>query len=482
MPANPQEEDSAALESHTPGTLNLDKVLTDIGSGFFHNRLLVISGLGFSAVAVELVLTAFILPVLRNEWSVSEYHLAAVASIPSAIGMAGEAGMGVLADKFGRRPIFMLTVVVIAIFGIFTATSTNIWSYIAFRSVAYFCLGGNISIDYTVLAEFLSTQDRRAGLWKLQMFWPIGQLMAAVLARFILPAYGWRVFLLLCVTPVIVTACLRHLIPESPRWLLLNGFNREAVEVCRHIAILNNVNPEDLGLHPNSVLSLASNTTPLTAQEDSVGRPRLLPPVEAIFSKPYRMTTLGLFTFSAALKYAGYANLTFMPSMLEFKGWNEVDRSDFMIPITLAEIPGVLTFIFLSQYAGRLPAMKVSFFLIAIALVVFAFSDDTATLYLSIGVSTFFLEGCWGTFHVYVPEAYPTELRATAAGWIHCFGTLAGFGLPFTVAFIMEHFGIKSLCVFFSFCCAVGATGALLFLHVETADRDLEDRVVSAKS
>merc|ERR550537_1039418 len=120
-----------------------------------------------------------------------------------------------------------------------------------------------------------------------------------------------------------------------------------------------------------------------------------------------------------------------------------MDSLDFMIPITLTEIPGVLTMLMLATYTGRLLPMKVSFIVICLCFLAFAAAQGTELLCISIGISTFFLEGTYGVYHAYVPEAYPTEIRATACGWINSMGLMAGASLPFATAYIKEHFGVQ---------------------------------------
>lgn len=464
------------MEHQRPPCANLDQVLTKIGTGYFHSRLLLISGLGFSAAGVEVVIVAFLLPELRRQWGLTEYQLGLFASTTGVASVVGQLVWGAFADRFGRRLCFMITVLFVAVFGTLTSMSQGLVSLICFRAGCSFGIGGNISVDFTMFTEFLATQDRGRMLFRMQVFWPVGQLVACLIARYVIPFSGWRVFLAVCVVPAVVTALFRPLIPESPRWLLLQGRDEDAIEVCRHMAILNGVSPDDVGLGTGATLSLAGNeSTPLAQAPGSQSKGNPLALAAKLFSPSLLYTTLGICTFSIVLHTVGFGALTYMPSMLQFKGINRLDYMNFMIIGTLCEIPGVIT-IALSHWMGRLMPMKLGFIGASVCFLMFAAAQTFPIIITSVCFLMFFVEGSWALFHVYVPEIYPTEIRATAVALLTSAGSLGAFFTPFIATYVQAHNGLASVCSFFAICGMLGSVAAFLFLHIETCDRDLDDR------
>merc|ERR1719486_492662 len=98
---------------------------------------------------------AFIFPHLRKEWHLTEYDIGLITFTASSCGIAGNLVWGAFADRFGRRPCFMLTVLCVAVFGTLSSFSQSLWSFLLFRTGCSFGIGGNIAVDFTMYTEYL---------------------------------------------------------------------------------------------------------------------------------------------------------------------------------------------------------------------------------------------------------------------------------------------------------------------------------------
>eukprot|EP00971_Amphidinium_carterae_P210515 4177119-Amphidinium_carterae.1 len=85
-----------------PLEVPLDEVLSAIGDGWFQTRLTWVCGLGFSAAAVEVVLTGFAFTELLEVWNLSEQELSVVPMLVGIGSILGELCWGPMADYFGR--------------------------------------------------------------------------------------------------------------------------------------------------------------------------------------------------------------------------------------------------------------------------------------------------------------------------------------------------------------------------------------------
>jgi len=463
------------LERTSPiqcGSASLDQVLLEIGLGYFHYRLLFVCGIGFSAAAVEIVLTAFLVPELRATWGLNEYELGMLPTIVSAGCVLGELFWGHVADRYGRRWVFLVTVLIVVVFGIVSSLARGIWSLSAIRFLVGFGYGGNIAVDFALFSEFLPTRGRGWMLFGMGTFWPVGQLFTVFIAWLVIPRFGWRVFLVFCTMPSVITAFFRPLIPESPRWLLLHGKEEEALEVCRYMAKFNNLRPEDVGLKAGVQLTLANEAEQLMARSSNDG---VNLAVLQLFNKGLWRTTVGSVVFVAALGFAGYATTTFMPSFLEMKGMGKLTIYQSMMLSTLSQFPGILLAAFLGTRVGRLGPIYSSMLLCGIALALFTLANGHISMVICCCLASCFLEFGWVLQHVYTPEVFPTELRAASAGIISACGSMMGAGTPLFTAWLVETHRTARVIAFFSTVCAFSSVALFSLLHIETMSRDLQD-------
>jgi len=465
------------LEEAQRSDISLDQVLSECGLGYFHKRLLVVCGFGFSAAAVEVVLTAFLFTELEARWGLNQYELGVLPSLVGFGSTIGELVWGPLADSHGRRPVFMATVVIVAVFGLLSAMSpTFVWLYL-FRFMVGFGYGGNIAVDFAIFTELLPTQGRGDMLFYISAFWPIGQASTCLLAWAVIPTLGWRAFLVVCSIPTLITAFLRPLIPESPRWLLLKGREQEALEVCRHIAETNGMRPEDVGLRPGVRLVLADEAQPLlSSPQDEEEASRYLPSLARLWGRSLWRTTLACSLYVGGLGFAGYGATTFMPTFLEHKGIVGPSMYQTMTLNALSQFPGIALAMWVASRRGRRPALQLALFSIAVSLAVFAFVKTYVLIIICTCLASCSLEFGWAVFHVYAPEVFPTEVRATALGFISATGSVVSMSAPFVAAFLITEGTALHVIMFFSTICAIVCctTGALF--EKETMDQDLPDR------
>merc|ERR1719183_2486165 len=109
-----------------------------------------------------------------------------------------------------------------------------------------------------------------------------------------------------------------------------------------------------------------------------------------------------------------------------------------MTVTALAEIPGVLLVMLFANRFGRLLPIKTVLLVGASAFIGLARATNPATVICACCMGAMCLEAGWSLFHVYIPEAYPTELRATALGVLSALSALLSNWVPLYSAFILE--------------------------------------------
>ena len=170
-------------------TVRLDRVPL---SGF-HRKLVGVSGLGWAFDAMDVGIISFVVAVLSREWGLTPADVAWVISIGLLGMLVGAATTGSLADRFGRKPMFQATLL---IFSFASALSGLAWSYAALlgaRFLTGFGLGGELPIASTLVSEFSPARWRGRMMVILESFWAFGWVLAALIAFFVIPQYGWRI-------------------------------------------------------------------------------------------------------------------------------------------------------------------------------------------------------------------------------------------------------------------------------------------------
>lgn len=459
----------------------LDTVMSRIGTGWFQIRLWWISGLGFSAAAVEVVMMSFVFPELRDgPWNLNEYELGALVTVIGCGSVVGTPLFGYLADMYGRRPVFIGTVLIVVVFGVASAFASNIYMLAGLRFFVGFGYGGNIAVDFSLYSEFLPTEGRGKMLFMLTAFWPVGQVLTAVLAWYVIPALGWRPFIALCALPSLVTSFFRPYIPESPRWLLTQNRHQEATEVCVQMAETNGKSVEEVGLGGLAQVCLENEASSLDGGRLATDLQRQCSPFSTskcagLITGKMRTTTLGLVIMVVGLNYTGYGTQTMMPSILQMKGIEKADMYEQMILISLAQLPGVIGATLVATHCGRLIPLRISLVLAGVALIGFALAQKQSHVLACTMLASCFLEAGWAVYHVYVPEVYPTDCRASATGLLSACGSVIAMIGPMVSAKLLDAESPFRAILAFSSCALFAGISSWFLLHIETQDRDLND-------
>ncbi|KAJ3294899.1 hypothetical protein HDU79_010278, partial [Rhizoclosmatium sp. JEL0117] len=234
----------------------LNELISEIGMGTYQWKMFYLCGLGWIADNMWLQILATILPQVKAEFSVPS-SLSGFGTSCVFIGMIfGSLGWGVVSDIIGRRPAFILTLTLGAIFGTAAAFANNFTVYCALLGLMGVGVGGNLPVDGTIFLEFVP-HGRQSLLMLLSLFWPVGAMIGALFGWWLIPTYscdpdaafcdpalnrGWRYTLVAmgCVTFAMLLFRLVFIqMRESPKWLITAGRKEEAVAVLHDLAKMN---------------------------------------------------------------------------------------------------------------------------------------------------------------------------------------------------------------------------------------------------
>lgn len=133
----------------------------------------------------------------------------------------GAIGFGMLADRIGRKPLLILSMIIIGVFTLLTAVAPSASWLIAFRFLAGVGLGGATPCFITLTSEYAPARSRAAWTTLMWAGFPLGAMIGALLNSVLITDFGWRaIFYVGGVLPLIVAVLLFALLPESLKFLV----------------------------------------------------------------------------------------------------------------------------------------------------------------------------------------------------------------------------------------------------------------------
>jgi putative MFS transporter len=388
----------------------------------WHWRLTILVGLGSFFDLYEVFLGGVLAPVLATEFGLGSIGKALVIASGFAGMFVGAAVLSVVADRLGRRRVFILNLLVYSLFSLAAAFSPNIETFLVLRFVAGIGLGAELVLVDTYLAEFVPGRVRgRMTAWAYTVGFlgvPLAALLGGKLVakQELLGVEGWRWLLVFGGLGAVFVLIVRTMLPESPRWLESVGRDAEAWAVVRSVVAKvapGTAVPEEPG--------------PAGTREDARGVGEVL----RIAFRDYRKRSVMLVVFQVLQTVAYYGFGTLAPLVLVAKGF-EVTESLGYAALSFAGYPlGSLASVPLVERFERKYLIIASALGIAVCGIVFAAADAVVVIvvagFLLTAVSNVFSN----SFHIYQAEIFPTAIRSSASGIAYSLSRATSIVLPF---------------------------------------------------
>lgn len=393
-----------------------------------NKKLLGIAGLGWMFDAMDVGMLSFIIAALKVDWDLTVGQMGWIGSINS-IGMAvGAFLFGLLADRIGRKHVFIITLLLFSLGSGAAAFTTSFSIFLILRFLIGMGLGGELPVASTLVSESVPTEKRGRIVVLLESFWAIGWLIAAIISYFVIPHFGWKIALLISVIPAFYALYLRLHLPDSDRFVTIKVKER----------------------------------------------PTIIQSITAVWSKKYTRTTLMLWILWFCVVFSYYGMFLWLPSVMVMKGFSMIKSFEYVLIMTLAQLPGYFTAAWLIEKAGRKFVLVVYLIGTALSAYLFGTADTLSLLIISGILLSFFNLGAWGALYAYTPEQYPTKIRGTGTGMATSFGRIGGILGPLLVPYLIGQ-NISFTIIFTIFCISVliGAA-SVLFLGKETKNVELQ--------
>ncbi|AIQ18622.1 major facilitator transporter [Paenibacillus sp. FSL H7-0357] len=389
-------------------------------------KLLFSAGLSWMFDAMDVGMISFVVAALAKEWSLEPEQIGFLTSINSVGMAAGAAAAGILADRFGRKSVLLWTLLIFSAASGLSAFATGFGILCVLRFVAGFGLGGELPVASTLVSESMPAKERGRAVVLLESFWAVGWILSALIAYFVIPDYGWRIAFGIGAVPALYALYLRRAIDDSPRFAEIK---KAPVSLSKRIAI--------------------------------------------VWSPEYRKSTIMLWILWFTVVFSYYGMFLWLPTVMVIKGFSLVKSFEYVLIMTLAQLPGYFTAAYFIEKFGRKFVLVIYLLLTAVSAAWFG-NATTEGMLMAAGIClSFFNLGAWGGMYAYTPELYPTAIRSTGSGLATSFGRIGGVIAPLLVGFLVgDKVGISSIFMLFFVTIIVGAL-AVLFLGKETKGTEL---------
>jgi MFS family permease len=441
----------------------------------WHWRVVIALGVSWLLDGLEVTVVGSLGPALQRSdtlgLSAGQIGWAASAYIGGAV--LGALYFGRLADKLGRKRMFLVTLVVYLIATVMTAFTWDIASFAFCRFLTGFGIGGEYAAINSAIDELIPARVRgRVDLAINGTFW-IGAALGAGLSVVLLnpqviePHLGWRVAFALGGILAFAILLVRRHVPESPRWLLMHGRAEEAQAVVRRIE-------DEVGVSHPVEGSLAIR--PL----------RSIPWGQVLHVLTVRYRARAVFGLTLMASQAFFYNAIFFTYALvlaRFYGVADDRVGYYIFPFAIGNFLGPLLLGHLFDSVGRRFMIAATYALAGIGLLAtgYAFQQEwlTATTQaIAWSVIFFVASAAASAAYLTVSEIFPLEMRAISISLFYAAGTaLGGFVGPPLYGAMIESGSRDALFGAYAFAAVlmIGAALVTLFLGVDAERRPLEE-------
>ncbi|HUJ68927.1 MAG TPA: MFS transporter [Syntrophorhabdales bacterium] len=381
--------------------LNVTKFCDELKFNRFHWNLLVLGVLALVFDGYDSQILAYVMPNVAKEWHLTPLSAGAVVSWGLVGLMIGTAGLGMLADRIGRKIPLMLGLLMFSVFngGLFWVHNFRIFCILRF--LAGLGMGGALTLNITLASEFAPAKVRARMVATMFTGFMIGPALAGVISILFIPSYGWRIVLFFALLPLIFIPFLYFFLPESVRFLAQKGRYDKAIAVLRRMEKAARIDPQPW----------TESSFVLPAVERKAGVRQIFSPKLAV------MTVLIWFVYFFNL-LAIYGLTTWLPTLLNKSGISLVKSYGYTVIDHLGGFLGAILLGAVLDRFGRKWGLVSAYAGAAIVSWLFGRAlGSPAALYALSFATGFLVIGGQSAQHAVTGEIYPTFVRSTGVGW-----------------------------------------------------------------
>jgi len=341
---------------------------------------------------------------IAAEWGIQLPALAnALAAGPFGMMIGGVLG-GTLGDKLGRRTALLGSALVFGLITVAIAFVGDVTTLTILRLLAGIGLGGAMPNATALSSEYVPRRSRPFAVTLTIVCIPLGGFVAAWMAGRILPVYGWRtLFIIGGVVPIVLSALLFFILPESPRFLARDRTKWPALR-----ALLRRIGhdvPADAEFIDAAALAGGAKTS------GSIGD---------LFRPAFRLDTIGLFGAFFFCLMANYIGFQRLPRVTGDLGFEPAFGNRALQYLNLGGVFGaIIGALIIQQLGSRVTMLGLSALSVIVAAMMalnVPMPGDIVMALTMIAIIGALLNAVQTTMYALAAHVYPVEIRGTGVG------------------------------------------------------------------
>ena len=385
--------------------LNVSDLIDNSRVGTFQTRLFVLCALCLIFAGFDVQAMGYVAPVLSPELGIERGQMGAILGSASFGILLGSLLFTMAGDRFGRRPILVLSTVIFAVLTILTARATSVGELLTLRFLAGVGMGSIVPNATALIGEYSPKRHRITLIMCITGGFTAGAAVGGFVSAALIPMFGWRsVFYFGGIAPLCLALAMFFWLPESLQFLVLRGTHREQLGRW-----LRRVEPATV---------ITSDTEYVVREEKKRGVP-----LRHLFSEGRGTVTILLWV----VNFMNLLNLFFLagwlPTVLSEAGHS---TQTAVLVGTLLQVGGVIgTFGLAWLIAKRnfIPILTGTFALATLSIALIGTQSVLLVvplLTVVVFVSGWCVVGGQPALNAMAATFYPTYMRSTGVGW--CLG------------------------------------------------------------
>ena len=346
--------------------------------------------LGWTLDAFDFFVLVMVLPAVAKDLaggSIPKIALTLTASL--AMRPVGALLFGMMADRYGRRLPLMLDIIFYSIVEVLSGLAPNYTVFMILRLLYGIGMGGEWGVGASLTMESVPPRWRGILSGVLQEGYALGYLLAALVAYFVYPHWGWRPMFFIGGLPALLSLFIRARVKESPAW-----------ERAR---------------------------TDWTTYRRAIGRNWKL--------------FLYLVLLMMMMNSISHGTQDMYPTFLKSQRGYSAQAASVVVMISMVgAILGGIAFGLASDRAGRRRTMVIAVLLALLLIPLWIFAPSSSVIILGAFLMQFMVQGAWGVIPAHINELSPDAIRGFFPGFAYQLGVLCASSITYLQARFAQHF------------------------------------------